>query len=98
MFPITVGGVWSGDPNVTADGHFTPSVQGVHQLIYTVTSPQGCTNMDTVQVTVAPPAAPADAGPDSLIRLNATPIQLTGSPGAGTWTGDISIGGILHRW
>ncbi|MBK9599497.1 MAG: hypothetical protein IPO60_14600 [Flavobacteriales bacterium] len=44
--------------NVTADGHFTPSVQGVHQLIYTVTSPQGCTNMDTVQVTVAPPAAP----------------------------------------
>ncbi|MBK7248743.1 MAG: hypothetical protein IPI05_13925 [Flavobacteriales bacterium] len=95
LFPITVGGVWSGDPNVTADGHFTPSVQGVHQLIYTVTSPQGCTNMDTVQVTVAPPAAPADAGPDSLICLNATPIQLTGSPGAGTWTGDISIGGIF---
>lgn len=95
LFPNTAGGAWSGDPGVTADGYFTPSVQGVHQLIYTVTSAQGCTNTDTVQATVAPPAAPADAGPDSLICRNATPIQLTGSPSGGSWTGSISIDGLF---
>ena len=95
LFPITAGGVWSGDPNVSADGHFTPSVQGGHQLIYTVTSPQGCTNTDTVEATVTPPATPAGAGPDSLICLNAAPIQLTGTPAGGSWTGAISIGGIF---
>ncbi|MEO5585544.1 MAG: hypothetical protein ABIQ75_08825, partial [Flavobacteriales bacterium] len=95
LFPLTAGGVWSGDANVTAAGYFTPSVQGVHQLVYTMTSPQGCTNTDTVQATVAPPATPADAGPDSLMCLNAAPIQLTGSPTGGSWTGTISIGGLF---
>lgn len=96
LFPNTFGGTWSGDPNVSADGYFTPSTQGVFQLIYTVVSPQGCANTDTIQVTVDPPAAAADAGPDTLLCHNAAPVQLTGTPAAGSWSGDISIGGLFN--
>src|SRR5690606_11173638 len=92
----TFGGTWSGDPNVSADGYFTPSTQGVFQLIYTVVSPQGCANTDTIQVTVDPPAAAADAGPATLLCHNAAPVQLTGTPAAGSWSGDISIGGLFN--
>lgn len=95
LSPITAGGLWSGDPNVTANGQFTPAVQGSHQLIYTVVSPQGCANTDTIQVTVAPPATPADAGPDTLVCQNAAPVQLTGTPAGGTWTGAISNSGLF---
>lgn len=95
LFPGTVGGEWSGNPNLTTDGHFTPLVQGTFQLVYTVTSPQGCQATDTITATVNPPAAPADAGPDSLICQNAAPVQLSGTPTGGTWTGNISIGGLF---
>lgn len=95
LFPVTLGGVWSGDPAVSPNGHFTPLVQGIHQLAYTVVSPQGCPATDTVQVTVGPPATPANAGPDTLLCQNSGPLQLHGSPAQGIWNGDISIGGLF---
>ncbi len=95
LFPLTPGGSWSGDPNVTADGHFNPVVQGSFQVVYTVISPQGCPATDTVTVTVVPPPTPANAGPDTLLCQNSAPIQLGGMPTGGSWTGNITIGGLF---
>lgn len=95
LFPVTTGGTWSGDPNVTADGHFNPVTQGSFQLTYTVVSPQGCPATDSITVTVAPPPAPANAGPDTLLCQNSSPLQLGGTPGGGSWTGNITIGGLF---
>jgi gliding motility-associated-like protein len=95
LFPVTAAGTWSGDPNVTADGHFNPLVQGTFQLTYTVVSPQGCPGSDVVTVTVAPPPVPANAGPDTLLCQNSAPLQLAGQPAGGSWTGNISIGGLF---
>ncbi|MEO7082278.1 MAG: PKD domain-containing protein, partial [Flavobacteriales bacterium] len=96
LFPDTYPGTWSGDPNVTANGYFTPSTQGTFQLTYTVISPQGCPNTDVIQVTVNPPSTPASAGPDTLLCQNAGAIQLFGTPAGGTWSGDISLGGLFN--
>lgn len=96
LFPDTYPGTWSGDPNVTANGYFTPTTQGTFQLTYTVISPQGCSNTDVIQVTVNPPSTPANAGPDTLLCQNAGAIQLVGTPAGGTWSGDISISGLFN--
>lgn len=95
LFPATPGGTWSGDPNVTPDGHFNPVAQGSFQLTYTVVSPQGCPASDNITVNVAPPPTPANAGPDTLLCQNSVPLQLGGSPGGGSWTGNITIGGLF---
>lgn len=93
LFPNSFGGTWSGHPNVTADGYFTPSTQGSFELIYTVVSPTGCTGSDTMTVTVNPPSTPADAGPDMVLCQHGPPVQLGGTPAGGTWSGAVSIGG-----
>ncbi len=95
LFPVTLGGTWSGNPNVTTDGHFNPVVQGNFQLTYTMISPQGCPATDVVNVTVDPPPAPANAGPDTLLCQNTATVQLMGTPAGGSWTGSISIGGLF---
>lgn len=95
LFPVSPGGTWSGSPLVTPGGQFTPSAQGTYTLTYTVLSPQGCPNSDQVTVTVAPPAPPATAGPDTLLCQNGPTLQMTGTPAGGSWTGDISIGGLF---
>lgn len=95
LFPVTTGGTWGGGPNVTPDGHFDPVSQGSFQLTYTVVSPQGCPATDTITVTVAPPPAPANAGPDTLLCQNSAPLQLGGTPVGGSWTGNITIGGLF---
>ncbi len=89
------GGTWSGSPDVDNAGNFTPAAQGGHSLVYTVVSPQGCINSDVVQVTVTAPPPPASAGGDTTICLNAPAVQLTGSPGGGTWSGAITSGGLF---
>src|SRR5690606_4759936 len=95
LFPITYGGTWSGHPDVSSSGSFTPAAQGSFELIYTVMSPAGCTSADTVTVTVNPPSTPADAGPDMLLCQHGAPVQLGGTPAGGTWSGAVSIGGIF---
>lgn len=89
------GGTWSGSPDVDANGNFTPTTQGVHQLVYTVVSPQGCPNTDAVQITVAAPPPQADAGPDTTLCLNAPAVQLTGLPAGGSWSGAIANSGLF---
>lgn len=89
------GGTWSGSSLVDANGNFTPSAQGVHTLTYSVVSPQGCPNSDQVEITVAPPALPANAGPDTSVCTGTAPVQLTATPGGGTWTGAVSGSGVF---
>lgn len=94
--PITVtltgysppGGSWSG-PGVSTGGAFDPSVAGVgtHTLTYTFSNGNGCTNTDTIQMTVVAPAV-AQAGVDDTICLNTGIVTLTGfTPAGGTWSG-----------
>lgn len=93
--PMTPGGVWSGSPQVTPDGSFTPAGTGTFILTYTVTSAQNCVNTDQVTITVGPPPPPASAGNDTLLCQNSGPLQLTGTPASGTWSGPITSGGLF---
>ncbi|MFT3886487.1 MAG: PKD domain-containing protein [Flavobacteriales bacterium] len=95
LSPNTPGGVWSGSPNVTAGGQFTPTPQGTYTLTYTVTSAQHCVNTDQITVTVGPPPTPANAGNDTLVCRNSGPLQLTGAPAGGSWSGNISGSGLF---
>lgn len=90
--PIAGGGetgVWTGQ-DVTIDGTFTPSVEGIVTLYYTFTNVAGCSNVDSLTVTVADPNV-ADAGLDLGLCLNAPIEQLEIG---GTWTGpNVTAGG-----
>lgn len=81
-----LGGTWTG-PGVVAPDGFNPSTagSGVHSLIYTFTDANGCTDSDTVQITVIDPVPPI-AGPDTVVCIDDSPVSLTGSPSGGTWT------------
>jgi PKD repeat protein len=81
------GGIWSGT-GVTAGGVFTPSAVGVFTLSYTsVNVSTGCSNSDSIIVTVVAPAI-ANAGSGNVYCLNSGVTALTGySPAGGIWTG-----------
>ncbi|MBL7941440.1 MAG: hypothetical protein JNM00_01655, partial [Flavobacteriales bacterium] len=87
------GGTWSGSPQVTPAGVFTPSGTGSFVLTYTFTNASGCTNSDVMTVNVAS-ATPANAGPDLDACLNAPAINL---PVGGTWSGSplVTPGGVF---
>lgn len=91
----TPGGSWSGSPDVTSGGGFTPTTQGTYELYYSIISAQGCMNTDTIEVTVIEPPPTVVAGADSTICINDPPIQFNGTPAGGIWNGDISIGGLF---
>lgn len=87
LTPITpLNGVWSGTGVTDPNGEFTPSVNGVFEVLYSFTDGNGCFNEDTIQVTVIDPTN-ADAGLDSTICENGNNVQLTGFPLGGTWSG-----------
>jgi hypothetical protein len=89
-----IGGTWSG-PNITAGGVFTPSGVGTFTVTYTFTLGTGCSDSEDKVITVIDPV-PADAGADNEICLNAAPINLTGLPAGGTWSGtNITLGGTF---
>src|SRR5690606_37874473 len=53
------GGTWSGSPNVTVGGTFTPNGTEVSELIYSYTDgTTNCSNTDTLVVTVNPLIVP----------------------------------------
>lgn len=76
------GGTWSG-PNVSADGTFTPSGEGVFTLTYSFTNAGGCSSEDSIEVTVTNPQT-ASAGDDFALCLNEAAVNLAGG---GSWTG-----------
>lgn len=79
------GGTWSG-PNITVGGQYTPAGNGVEEVYYSFTDGNGCSNEDTVQVTVVDPV-PASVGNDTSVCLNSAVLSLVGNPVGGTWTG-----------
>ena len=94
LTPTPAGGTWTG-MNVTSGGVFTPNGTGSFPLVYSFTNGNGCTNTDTVVVTVVSPT-PAFAGPDSSRCFGAGTITLAGTPPGGAWSGtSITAGGVF---
>lgn len=88
--PVTLngsptGGTWSGS-NVTSSGTFTPNGTGTFTLTYTYTNGNGCTSSDQLNITVVP-ATYVTVGADTAICRNSPILNLTGTPGGGSWTG-----------
>ncbi|MBK9195014.1 MAG: PKD domain-containing protein [Flavobacteriales bacterium] len=91
------GGSWSGSPNVTAGGVFTPNGAGTFNLTYTYTDGNGCVNNDQVTVTVNPLGAPANAGPNISLCVGDPAVQLPMTPPGGTWSGaGVTVGGLFN--
>lgn len=81
------GGTFSG-PGVTGSS-FDPAVAGVgtHDIDYTFTDANGCTNADTISVTVnALPVVSATSTPSTLCLADANGV-LAGTPSGGTFSG-----------
>ena len=94
LTPTPSGGTWTGT-NVTPGGVFTPNGTGTFPLVYSFTNGNGCTNTDTVLVTVVSPT-PALAGPDSSRCFGSGTITLIGTPSGGTWSGtSITTAGVF---
>lgn len=85
-----VGGFWTGTGVTNGfQGTFDPTVSGVGQfwINYSVTNLNGCTNDDSLLVTVIQPQI-GNVGPDDTTCVNAPAFNLTGfSPAGGTWSG-----------
>ena len=88
--PTGGSGVWTG-PNITAGGVFTPNGIGLFTVIYRYTAPNGCSDTATAVINVVAPTY-ANAGPDSTTCQNNPSVQLTGTPGGGTWSGTVVSG------
>lgn len=80
------GGTWSG-PGVALNT-FDPAAAGIgtHAVTYTYTDANGCTNTCSTNITVN--ALPVvNCGSYGPLCMNAMPINLGGTPVAGTWSG-----------
>lgn len=94
--PVTLNGTpasgtWSGHPNITSGGVFTPNGVGMFNLVYSYTNPTtGCTNSDTMVMNVVAPMIPSITPLDSLC-INNSPVSLSTlfnpSPSGGSFTG-----------
>jgi PKD repeat protein len=84
------GGTWSGS-NITSAGLFNPQAagNGVYTLKYTAALNQ-CSKQDSTVITVIDPPV-ANAGADTTVCQNSTPIAFTGLPAGGTWSGNAFI-------
>jgi len=89
------GGTYSG--NGVSGGIFNPSVAGVgtHEINYTYTDANGCTNDCTFTITVIP--LPVVTCPDDFaICVDNGPLTLSGAtPSGGTYSGNGVSGGIF---
>lgn len=89
------GGTWSGTGIIVSSGDFSPSnaSNGVHTLLYSYTDPNGCSSADSLLATINPLPL-IDAGIDTTLCNQPFPVQFTGNPTGGTWTGGgITAGG-----
>ncbi len=82
------GGTWSGSPNVTAAGVYTPPLAtGTTTLTYSYTDANGCTGSDQAQVTVITVQNPATTGPNVTVCAGTPQLNLFATPAGGTWSG-----------
>lgn len=89
-----VGGTWSGD--ISPDGIFDPSYagEGVHTVTYTATNANGCTNSESVSIEVFS-IPDVIINPPGTLCEDADPVQMTGNPPGGIWSGEISLNGLF---
>jgi PKD repeat protein len=79
-----VGGTWTGS-GISASGLFNPSVGGTFPMVYSLGS-GSCVSRDTMKFFVT--ALPiVNAGADFNRCIDASPLNLNGTPSGGTWTG-----------
>lgn len=79
------GGTWSGS-NISPSGIFTPTGTGNFTLVYSFTDANGCSASDQLNLVVQNPPV-VSAGLDVAVCQSASPIQLSGSPSNGKWSG-----------
>ena len=91
---MPAGGEWTGD--ISFDGIFDPEYvgEGVHIVYYTATNNNGCESTEEVVIEVLPIPEVLIDPPGTLCETSG-PIQLTGSPPGGIWTGEITLNGIF---
>jgi PKD repeat protein len=84
------GGVWSGfgisDP---VNAVFDPWLAGlgIHVVYYDIINANGCTNKDSIQITVTPVNFPVCGAPDTVCFFDPNFYLTTASPAGGVWTG-----------
>ncbi len=84
------GGIWSGTGMINGTGAiFSPSLAGLgtHTVYYSIINANGCTNVDSIHITVTPVIYPNAGSGDTVCYFD--PIfNLTGnSPTGGVWLG-----------
>jgi gliding motility-associated-like protein len=90
LIPITpLTGTWSG-LGVSSTGAFIPTTTGSFVLTYTFTDGNSCINSDSLIISVTDPGT-VNAGLNDSICLNASPLQLSGTPVGGGWTGSTYV-------
>ncbi len=92
------GGIFSGDG--ISGNSFSPVLAGigVHQITYSYTDVNGCSASQTQTVTVNALPAVSFSGLDAEYCIAASPVELTGSPEDGTFTGDGITGNIFNPY
>jgi PKD repeat protein len=91
----TVGGTWSG--NGMIGNVFNPTTAGVgtHLIRYSVTNNYGCSNSDTVLITVKP-VPNATITPIDTVCQATPPITLTAIDTGGVWSGNGVVNGVFY--
>jgi PKD repeat protein len=88
LIPFTPGGDWSGGPYISANGVFDNQLSGPGSfpVTYSITDANNCSSSTTVNVVVnnTPSANITNPG---VICAGSAPVQLTGTPAGGTWSG-----------
>lgn len=88
------GGTWGG---AAPGGSFNPGSlgPGTHQVTYTFTNGQGCSDMDMIDIVVNP-APMVDITPAGPFCQTDPPVTINASPPGGTFTGPIAGNGTFN--
>lgn len=89
------GGVWSG-PGMNQLGQFNPALTGAGTFYvrYNYTNMNGCSDIDSIDVTVISAPIIVITTNDSLC-LGSLPSPLNATPGGGTWSGGPFVSGSM---
>jgi gliding motility-associated-like protein len=89
------GGTWSG--NISPTGIFNPATAGTgdHVITYAYTDANNCSADDAITVTVVPVPTVTITPPAQPLCEDSAPVQLTGTPSGGVWSGNISPTGLF---
>lgn len=90
------GGVLSGTGIVS--GQFNPVVAGIgtHRVYYLYTDPYGCSGQDSVDLQVMASTPGTISGLSPSICLGGAPLNLTGTPAGGNFTGNGMSGMVFN--